>query len=213
MLQTLKTYFGYDSFRPLQEEIIRHILDGNDALVLMPTGGGKSICYQLPALLREGTAVVVSPLISLMKDQVEALCANGISAGALNSSNDETENAALRRACTEGRLKLLYISPEKLLAEANYLLRDMHISLFAIDEAHCISQWGHDFRPEYAQMGILHQQFHRPDRHRRQNHARRYHQAASPEPSPDVHLLVRPSQPEPHRKTGLPAEGKIQDNS
>ena len=159
MLQTLKTYFGYDSFRPLQEEIIRHILDGNDALVLMPTGGGKSICYQLPALLREGTAVVVSPLISLMKDQVEALCANGISAGALNSSNDETENAALRRACTESRLKLLYISPEKLLAEANYLLRDMHISLFAIDEAHCISQWGHDFRPEYAQMGILHQQF------------------------------------------------------
>lgn len=159
MLQTLKTYFGYDSFRPLQEEIIRHILDGNDALVLMPTGGGKSICYQLPALLREGTAVVVSPLISLMKDQVEALCANDISAGALNSSNDETENAALRRACMEGRLKLLYISPEKLLAEANYLLRDMHISLFAIDEAHCISQWGHDFRPEYAQMGILHQQF------------------------------------------------------
>ena len=159
MLQTLKTYFGYDSFRPLQEEIIRRILDGNDALVLMPTGGGKSICYQLPALLREGTAVVVSPLISLMKDQVEALCANGISAGALNSSNDETENAALRRACMEGRLKLLYISPEKLLAEANYLLRDMHISLFAIDEAHCISQWGHDFRPEYAQMGILHQQF------------------------------------------------------
>ena len=157
MLQTLKTYFGYDSFRPLQEEIIRHILDGNDALVLMPTGGGKSICYQLPALLREGTAVVVSPLISLMKDQVEALCA--ISAGALNSSNDETENAALRRACMEGRLKLLYISPEKLLTEANYLLRDMHISLFAIDEAHCISQWGHDFRPEYAQMGILHQQF------------------------------------------------------
>ena len=127
--------------------------------MLMPTGGGKSICYQLPALLREGTAVVVSPLISLMKDQVEALCANGISAGALNSSNDETENAALRRACMEGKLKLLYISPEKLLAEANYLLRDMHISLFAIDEAHCISQWGHDFRPEYAQMGILHQQF------------------------------------------------------
>ena len=159
MQQTLKTYFGYDSFRPLQEEIIRHILGGNDALVLMPTGGGKSICYQLPALLREGTAVVVSPLISLMKDQVEALCANGISAGALNSSNDETENAALRRACMEGKLKLLYISPEKLLAEANYLLRDMHVSLFAIDEAHCISQWGHAFRPEYAQMGILHQQF------------------------------------------------------
>jgi len=159
MLQTLKTYFGYDSFRPLQEDIIRHLMDRKDALVLMPTGGGKSICYQLPALLSEGTAVVVSPLISLMKDQVETLCANGIAASALNSNNDETENASLRRACMEGKLKLLYISPEKLLAEANYLLRDMHISLFAIDEAHCISQWGHDFRPEYTQMGILHQLF------------------------------------------------------
>ena len=159
MLQTLKTYFGYDSFRPLQEDIIRHLMDRKDALILMPTGGGKSICYQLPALLSEGTAVVVSPLISLMKDQVETLCANGIAAGALNSNNDETENASLRRACMEGKLKLLYISPEKLLAEANYLLRDMHISLFAIDEAHCISQWGHDFRPEYTQMGILHQLF------------------------------------------------------
>ena len=159
MLQTLKTYFGYDSFRPLQEDIIRHLMDRKDALVLMPTGGGKSICYQLPALLSEGTAVVVSPLISLMKDQVETLCAHGIAAGALNSNNDETENASLRRACMEGKLKLLYISPEKLLAEANYLLRDMHISLFAIDEAHCISQWGHDFRPEYTQMDILHQLF------------------------------------------------------
>ena len=159
MKETLKSYFGYDSFRSLQEEIIRHLLNKQDSLVLMPTGGGKSICYQLPALLSEGTAIVVSPLISLMKDQVETLQANGIAAGALNSSNDETENAALRRACMEGRLKLLYISPEKLLTEANYLLRDMHISLFAIDEAHCISQWGHDFRPEYAQMGILHQQF------------------------------------------------------
>ena len=159
MIQTLKRYFGYDSFRPLQEEIIRTVLDGRDSLVLMPTGGGKSICYQLPALLCEGTAVVVSPLISLMKDQVESLCANGVAAGALNSSNDETENAVLRRACMEGSLKLLYISPETLIAEANYLLRDMHISLFAIDEAHCISQWGHDFRPEYAQMGFIREMF------------------------------------------------------
>ena len=159
MKETLKSYFGYDSFRPLQEEIIRHLLNKQDSLVLMPTGGGKSICYQLPALLSEGTAIVVSPLISLMKDQVETLQANGIAAGALNSSNDETENANLRRACIEGRLKLLYISPEKLIAEKDYLLRDMSISLFAIDEAHCISQWGHDFRPEYTQMGMLHQQF------------------------------------------------------
>ena len=159
MIQTLKTYFGYESFRPLQEEIIQNLLDRKDSLVLMPTGGGKSICYQLPALLCEGTAGVVSPLISLMKDQVETLRANGIAAGALNSSNDETENANLRRACIEGKLKLLYISPEKLITEIDYLLRDMHLSLFAIDEAHCISQWGHDFRPEYAQMGILHQVF------------------------------------------------------
>ena len=159
MIQTLKTYFGYESFRPLQEEIIQNLLDRKDSLVLMPTGGGKSICYQLPALLCEGTAVVVSPLISLMKDQVETLRANGIAAGALNSSNDETENANLRRACIEGKLKLIYISPEKLITEIDYLLRDMHLSLFAIDEAHCISQWGHDFRPEYAQMGILHQVF------------------------------------------------------
>ncbi|WP_431425755.1 DNA helicase RecQ [Bacteroides hominis] len=159
MIQTLKTYFGYDSFRPLQEEIIRNLMSKRDALVLMPTGGGKSICYQLPALLMEGTAIVISPLISLMKDQVESLCANGIPAGALNSSNDESENANLRRACISGKLKLLYISPEKLLSEADYLLRDMTISLFAVDEAHCISQWGHDFRPEYARMGFLRTQF------------------------------------------------------
>lgn len=159
MIQTLKTYFGYESFRPLQKEIIQNLLARKDCLVLMPTGGGKSICYQLPALLCEGTTVVVSPLISLMKDQVEALLANGIAAGALNSSNDETENANLRRACIEGKLKLLYISPEKLITEIDYLLRDMHISLFAIDEAHCISQWGHDFRPEYAQMSVLHRTF------------------------------------------------------
>ena len=159
MKDILKTYFGYDSFRPLQEDIINRIMHRQDTLVLMPTGGGKSICYQLPALLSEGTAIVISPLISLMKDQVEALQSNGIAAGALNSSNNETENANLRRACIEGKLKLLYISPEKLISEADYLLRDMNISLFAIDEAHCISQWGHDFRPEYTQLGNLRRQF------------------------------------------------------
>lgn len=159
MLHTLKTYFGYDHFRPLQEDIIRHLLNRKDSLVLMPTGGGKSICYQLPALLCPGTAIVVSPLISLMKDQVESLCANGIPAGALHSNLNETEASALRMACVKGELKLLYVSPEKLLSEANYLLRDMQVSFIAVDEAHCISQWGHDFRPEYTQLGLLRNQF------------------------------------------------------
>ena len=159
ILTVLKQYFGYDSFRPNQEEIIRHVMGGNDALVLMPTGGGKSICYQIPALTMPGTTVVVSPLISLMKDQVETLRANGIEAEALNSGNDSTADLIIRRRCIEGSINLLYVSPEKLLAELDYLFSHINISLFAIDEAHCISQWGHDFRPEYTQLGILREKF------------------------------------------------------
>ena len=157
--EILKSYFGYDSFRPNQEAIIREVMQGNDCLVLMPTGGGKSLCYQVPALAMEGTAVVISPLISLMHDQVEALKANGIPAEALNSGNDVTDDLIIRRRCEADELKLLYVSPEKLLSEIPYLFSNIKISLFAVDEAHCISQWGHDFRPEYSQLGLLHEKF------------------------------------------------------
>ena len=157
--ETLKTFFGYDSFRPNQLEAISQVIQGNDCLVLMPTGGGKSICYQVPAIAMTGTAIVVSPLISLMHDQVQTLRENGIDAAALNSSNDLTDDTIIRRKCLSGDLKLLYISPEKLLTEKDFLLKNIRISLFAVDEAHCISQWGHDFRPEYTQLGVLHEEF------------------------------------------------------
>lgn len=157
--QILKSYFGYDCFRPMQEEIIKNVIQKNDSLVLMPTGGGKSICFQLPALMLEGTAVVISPLISLMKDQVEALRANGIMAATLNSGNDEATDRAIREQCKQGKIKLLYISPERFMTEIVWIGQIMKVSLFAIDEAHCISQWGHDFRPEYVHLGVLHERF------------------------------------------------------
>ena len=157
--EILKTYYGYDSFRPLQEEIISHTVRGGDALVLMPTGGGKSLCYQIPALMLEGTAVVVSPLISLMKDQVDALRSNGIRAEALNSSNDSVTDAEIYQRICRGEVKILYLSPERLVGEMEWLQQNVRVSLIAIDEAHCISQWGHDFRPEYTQLGCLRNAF------------------------------------------------------
>lgn len=159
LLPLLKKFFGYDSFRPLQEEIIQRVIAKKDSLVLMPTGGGKSICFQLPAIYMEGTALVVSPLIALMKDQVEGLVANGIPAAALNSMMREEERMQLKQRCIQGQVKLLYLSPEALLSEIDWLIPRMDISMIAIDEAHCVSHWGHDFRPEYTQLAVLKERF------------------------------------------------------
>lgn len=159
-LQTLKAYFGYSQFRPMQADIIDSVLSGTDTLVLMPTGGGKSVCFQIPAMIMPGIGIVVSPLIALMKDQVEALKQNGIPAAFINSGQDYEMQYQTEQQCLSGQIKLLYVSPEKLQTDnfQNFLAR-LQVNLFAIDEAHCVSFWGHDFRPEYGQLRILKERF------------------------------------------------------
>ena len=159
-LQILRTTFGYEGFRLRQLEIIEHVIAGGDTLVLMPTGGGKSICYQIPSMLRSGTGIVISPLIALMQDQVDALLQVGARAAFVNSTQSAKESRRIEQQLVDGELDLLYVAPERLMMPHFLKLLDrITPALFAIDEAHCVSQWGHDFRREYLQLSILHERF------------------------------------------------------
>ncbi len=160
MLETLKRHFGYDRFRPLQEEIIRHVLSGQDCLALMPTGGGKSLCFQMPSLIVGGLTIVVSPLIALMKDQVDQLRVSGVAAAYINSSLDAEEIAMVKRQALAGQLRLLYLAPERLaVPEFREFLSKLDVRFLAVDEAHCVSEWGHDFRPDYRNLTVLRKEF------------------------------------------------------
>ena len=156
----LHRWFGYRTFRPGQKEIITHVLGGRDVLAVIATGGGKSLCYQIPALIREGIGIVISPLIALMKDQVDCLAESGIPAAFLNSTQDIRDRRSIEESIIDGSLRILYVSPERLVQPSFIeFLMSVQVSLFAIDEAHCISQWGHEFRPEYRQLSIIRKTF------------------------------------------------------
>ena len=160
-LEALKKYFGYDSFREPQDKIVDTLINNQSAMVLMPTGGGKSVCYQIPAIVKEGTCIVVSPLIALMQDQVDSLNQIGVKAAFLNSTTSNEDKKEIARDLQNGSIKLLYVAPERLLNPQFYtwMKSNVNVSMFAIDEAHCVSQWGHDFRKEYMGLSILAQDF------------------------------------------------------